>query len=86
MQSEDVINRLQVQDSFVSSNLLKLKLTEPKVGDRLHLTQVPRTSVDDASVSSAPTGEGCHLGSAGKGSKLGTRDDPQPVVRRALMR
>lgn len=54
--------------------------------DRLHLTQVPRASVNDACVSSTQTGEGRHLGPPGKRAKLGARDDPQPVVGRALMR
>lgn len=53
--------------------------------DRLHLTQVPRTSVDDPRVSSTLTGEGRDLGPPGERAKLGARDDPQPVVGRALV-
>lgn len=53
--------------------------------DRLHLAQVTRASVDDAGVSSTPPGEGCNRGPPGKRAKLGARDDPQPVVGRALV-
>lgn len=54
------------------------------MGDRLHLTQVPRASINDACVSSALIGECCHLGTAGKRAKLSTRNDPQPVIGCAL--
>lgn len=54
--------------------------------DRLHLTQVPRASINDACVSSTLTGEGRYLGPPGKRAILGARDHPQPVVGRALMR
>lgn len=55
------------------------------MGDRLHLTQVPRPSVNDARVSSTLIGERCDLGPPGERAKLGARDDPQPVVGRALV-
>lgn len=53
--------------------------------DRLHLAQVPRSSVDDAHVSSTLIGEGRDLSPPSERAKLGARDDPQPVVGRALV-
>lgn len=53
--------------------------------DRLHLAQVPGASVDDAGVNSTPPGEGRDCGSPCERAKLGARDDPQPVVGRALV-
>lgn len=66
-------------------SLLTPAVTQAEVCDRLHLAQVPGASVDDAGVNSTPPGEGRDCGSPCERAKLGARDDPQPVVGRALV-
>lgn len=67
-------------------SLLTAAVTQAEVSHRLHLTQVPRASVDNAGVGPALPGEGSDCGPPGERAKLGARDDPQPVVGRALVR
>lgn len=69
-----------------ASSLLTPAVTQAEVRDWLHLAQVPRASVDDAGVSPTSPGEGRDCGPPGERAKLGARDDPQPVVGRALVR
>lgn len=66
-------------------SLLTPAVTQAEVCDRLHLAQVPGASVDDAGVNSTLPGEGRDCGPPGERAKLGARDDPQPVVGRALV-
>lgn len=61
-----------------------LLLTEAKVRDGLHLTQVPRATVDDPCVRAALLGVHHHFGPSGEGSELGPGDDTQPRVSGAL--
>lgn len=55
-------------------------LTQSKVRHRLHLTEVPRSTVDDAQVGPATLREQHHFGPPRKGPKAGAGDDAQPVV------
>lgn len=52
--------------------------------DGLHLTQVPRATVDDPCVRAALLGVHHHFGPSGEGSELGPGDDSQPGVSGAL--
>ena len=62
----------------------KQEVTQSKVGDRLHLTEVPRAAVDDAHESPTPIGVGRDPGPAGEGAEPRARDYTQPVIGRAL--
>lgn len=59
-------------------------LTQSKVRHGLHLTEVPRSTVDDAQVGSAAPREQHHFGSPRKGPEASAGDDTQPVVAGAL--
>lgn len=53
---------------------------------RLHLTQVPRASVDDPCMRAALLGVHHNFGTSGEGTELRSGDDSQPGVSGALGR
>lgn len=62
----------------------EVTLTEAKVSDGLHLTQVPRAAINDPGVWATFFSVHHHFGSPGKCTKFGAGDHPQPGVGGAL--
>lgn len=55
-------------------NPWKLKITEAKVGNGLHLTQVPWAAINDPCVGATFFGIHHHFSSSGKRTKFGPRN------------